>query len=80
MSKVEVFESDLPVVGDSGVEIVKVVENAVIHTADTVGNIAPPIQHHPIIAACFRFQFFGQVFCLLLGDEAGGLNAVNQKL
>ena len=41
--EVEVFESDLPVIGDSGVEIVKVVENAVIHTADTVGNIAPPI-------------------------------------
>lgn len=61
-------------------EIVKEVENAVIYTANTVGNIAQLIQQHPIITACFCLQFVRQGLYLLLCDEAGGMNAVNQEL
>ena len=48
--------------------------------SDTIGDIASPIQGHTIKSACFLFRLVGQFLGFLLGDKAGGLNAVNQEL
>ena len=59
-------------------DIVKVVKNTIVGTADTVRNIAATIQQNPVKAAGLCFQLVRQVLGLLFGDEPGGLNAVNQ--
>ena len=60
--------------------IVKVVKNTIVGTANTVGNIAAAVKQNPVKAAGLCFQLVRQVLGLLLGDEPGGLNAVDQKL
>ena len=82
--EIEIAEGYLPIIGNRNVEVIQRVEYLVIHTADTVRNIAAAFQKNTVKPACFLLQlirqFVGQFLCFLLGNEAGSLYAVNQEL
>ena len=75
----EVSERNLAILCDCLMDAVSVFYNAVIHTANTVGNIGLPVQ------GCFGFltgkgfDFLGDLPCLFSGDELGGLNTIHQQ-
>jgi hypothetical protein len=76
---VEVSEANLPVSFDSFMDAVCILYHAVVHAPHTVSNIGMAIQAVHGVPACQNFDFACDFLGFLLGDELGGLNAVNHE-
>ena len=75
----EVAERNLTILCDCLMDAVSVFYYAVVHTANTVGNIGLSVQGRFGFLSSKGFDFLCNFPCLFSGDELGGLDAIDQQ-
>ena len=76
----EVQKADLPVRRDGRGDLVDVVVDALVHALDAVADVDLPLQGSRVVHAGQALDLADEREGLALGDELGGLHAVDEQL